>query len=322
MKRIIVTTGEPAGIGPDVVLAAAQRQWATQMVTIGNKGLLEDRAAQLGLKTALLPFNTVDTPCIHVPGNLSLIDIPLNVPCRPGHLNSDNASYVMAQLEIAADACLNGDFSAMVTAPIQKSALNAAGIPFSGHTEFIGELTKSSKPVMLLAAQNFRVAIATTHHPLRAVPDLINSCLIQETLEVLHRDLEKCFNISSPRLTVLGLNPHAGEAGYLGYEEIQAIAPACDAARKKGWNVIGPISADTAFTSEVRGRTDAYLAMYHDQGLPVLKALGFQEATNITLGLPFIRTSVDHGTALGLAGTGLANASSMEYAIKAAINLI
>lgn len=321
MKRIIVTTGEPAGIGPDVVLEAAQKKWEQQIVTVGDRGLLEDRAAQLGLTITFLPFNTIDPPCAHTPGVLSLIDIPLNVPCRAGQLNSGNASYVMAQLEIAAESCLRGDFTAMVTAPVHKSVINAAGIPFSGHTEFIGEMSGNSKPVMLLIAQNLRVAIATTHHPLRAVPNLIDSRLIQETLEVLHRDLEKRFDISNPRLTVLGLNPHAGEGGYMGHEEIQEIAPACDAVRKKGCDVMGPISADTAFTPDIRSKTDAYLAMYHDQGLPVLKALGFEAATNVTLGLPFVRTSVDHGTAIDLAGTGLAKASSMETAIKTAFNL-
>lgn len=321
MKRIIITTGEPAGIGPDVVIAAARNDWPAQLVVLGDRQMLTDRAAQLGIDLTLLPYDTTSQPSAHKRGNLPCIHLPLGVPCRPGQLNPGNASYVLAQLELGTELCLEGDFSALVTAPVQKSTLNADRIRFTGHTEFIGKLSGVDRPVMLLTARDFRVALATTHHPLKDVPNLITGCLIEETIETVNRDLQSRFEIINPRITILGLNPHAGEAGHLGLEEIQVIKPACDAARKRGLNIIGPISADTAFAEHIRKTTDAYIAMYHDQGLPALKALGFQETVNITLGLPFVRTSVDHGTALELAATGRASVSSMQCAIQTAIDL-
>ena len=316
-----MTTGEPAGIGPDVVVAAAQRDWPAQLVAVGDKELLANRAAQLGIGLTLSPYNTNRPPSTHMRGNLPVIHLPVNAPCRPGQLNSDNAGYVIAQLELVTELCMQGEFDALVTAPVQKSSLNTDGIRFTGHTDFIGERSGSKRPVMLLTARDFRVALATTHHPLRDVPNLITNCLIEDTIEIVNRDLQKRFKIANPRLTLLGLNPHAGEAGYLGLEEIQIISPACDAARSRGLNIVGPISADTAFVQHIQKATDAYIAMYHDQGLPALKALGFGETVNVTLGLPFIRTSVDHGTALELAGTGRASCSSMEFAIQSAIDL-
>ena len=321
MKRIIITTGEPAGIGPDVVVTAAQRDWPAQLVAIGDSELLKDRAAQLGIDLTLSSYNTSRQPSTHIRGNLAFIHLPMNVPCRPGELNPDNASYVLAQLELAAHSCLTGDFSAMVTAPVQKSVINAAGFPFTGQTEFIGQLSDGISGVMLLMAPDIRIALATTHLPLREVPDRIEASHLEKTIITLHRDLRNRFCISNPRITVLGLNPHAGEDGYLGSEEIEVIQPACEALRHRGLDILGPISADTAFISGIRERTDAYLAMYHDQALPVLKTLGFHETVNVTLGLPFVRTSVDHGTALSLAGSGAASDRSMLRAIDEAITL-
>ena len=321
MKRIIITTGEPAGIGPDVVLAAAQRDWPAELVVIGDSELLTARAADLGIDLTLLPYNTNRQPATHIRGNLPFIHLAVNVSCRPGQLNPDNASYVLAQLELAAHSCLNGDFSAMVTAPVQKSVINAAGFPFTGQTEFLGQLCDGVSGVMLLAAPDLRIALATTHLPLREVPDSIEASHLEKTITTLHRDLRHRFCISNPRITVLALNPHAGEGGYLGSEEIEVIQPSCEALRRKGLDILGPISADTAFISGIRERTDAYLAMYHDQALPVLKTLGFHETVNVTLGLPLIRTSVDHGTALSIAGSGKASDESMLCAIEKAIDL-
>ena len=319
--RLAMTTGEPAGIGPDVVLAASQSSWPGQLVAIGDRSLLEARAAALGIDVTFVPYSSIDTAAPHAPGSLPLIEIPLGAPCTAGQLNSANAGYVLAQLEMAVTLCRSGECDGMVTAPVHKGVINDAGIPFSGHTEFLASATKSDHVVMMLATGDLRVALATTHIPLRDVPDALPDCDLEATLRTLHHSLTEQFGFATPRITVLGLNPHAGEGGHLGRDEIELITPLCDTLRAEGMHITGPVPADSAFIPAMRAQTDAYLAMYHDQGLPVLKAVGFQGAVNITLGLPIIRTSVDHGTALELAGTGEADSGSLEAAINAAFDL-
>ena len=318
IPRLVVTSGEPAGIGPDILLAAAAKPQSAQLVGLGDKALLATRAQQLGLDVRLVPYSSTGPTVPHQPGELPLIDVPLSVASHPGTLDPRNASQVLAQLDLALELCRNQECQGMVTAPVHKSGINEAGIPFSGHTEYLASALGVSDAVMLLVSGDLRVALATTHLPLRDVSDAINQPLIEHSLAVLHRALSQSFGITEPSITVLGLNPHAGECGHLGKEELTVIEPGCNAARAQNLKVVGPISADTAFTPETRQKTDAYLAMFHDQGLPVLKTLGFGDAVNVTLGLPIVRTSVDHGTALELAGTGQAKASSLQAAIALA----
>ena len=320
-KKIVVTTGEPAGIGPDVVLMAAAKSWDAQLIAVGDHELLGARAAALRLPVRFMPYSSTDMAKPHVAGRLPLIDIPLHNECRQGVLNPANARYVLAQLDLAISLCKAKEAGAMVTAPVQKSVVNEAGISFKGHTEYLASAVGAPHVVMMLASGDLRVALTTTHLPLTDVPGAITREHLERTLTVLHTDLVDRFDISRPTVTVLGLNPHAGEAGHLGREETDTIRPVCEAFRNSGFRVEGPLPADSAFIPSIRTKTDAYLAMYHDQGLPVLKALGFQGAVNITLGLPFTRTSVDHGTALDLAGTGDADAGSLEAAIKMAVEL-
>jgi 4-hydroxythreonine-4-phosphate dehydrogenase len=322
LPRIAITPGEPAGIGPDVVLMAAQKSWDAELVCIADRDLLAQRAGQLSLNIELLPFTTGDAPQAHRPGQLRYIHVPAPAPITPGELQVENAYYVLATLSLATELCRCGDAQAMVTGPVQKSVINDAGIPFTGHTEFLAQAFNCPKVVMMLAAGNLRVALATTHLPLAAVPAAITQEHLEETLRILHNDLQQNFGLNNPRITVLGLNPHAGEGGHLGREEIEIMAPVIERLLAEGFKLSGPIPADTAFNSDWRGNTDAYLAMYHDQGLPVLKFAGFGEAVNITLGLPALRTSVDHGTALDLAGTGRAQSSSLEAAIAVALGAI
>lgn len=319
--RIVLTSGEPAGIGPDLIIMAAMESWSAELVALGDRSLLLSRAAQLGISVVLAPYTSGADPRPHSPGTLQLVDIALKAPCTPGILDTANASNVLAQLEMAVEMCAVGECQAMVTAPVNKAVINEAGIPFSGHTEFLAGATQTSRSVMMLVSDDLRVALATTHLPLRAVPDAIDTATLLETITIIDAHLKSHCAIAQPRITVLGLNPHAGENGHLGKEDDAIIAPACEAARNRGIDVSGPLPADSAFIPDVRAKTDAYLAMYHDQGLPVLKALGFHHAVNITLGLPIIRTSVDHGTALELAGTGHADARSLKTAIHAAINM-
>lgn len=319
--KLVITTGEPAGIGPDIVLTAAMSKWAGHIVAAGNMALLEARATALNIDVTLTAYNSTDAPKAHRAGHLPVIDLPLSSDCQAGEPDPLNASYVLAQLELAASLCTAGEFQGMVTAPVHKAVINNAGTPFSGHTEFLAETTGAKHVVMLLATGALRVALATTHLPLRHVPDALSSDVIERVLRTLHADLINRFGISEPRIGVLGLNPHAGEGGHLGMEDQAVIAPACEKLREEGMTILGPLPADSAFVPAIRDTTDAYLAMYHDQGLPVLKALGFHGAVNITLGLPIIRTSVDHGTALGLAGTGKADAGSINAAITAAFEL-
>ncbi len=321
LPKLIITTGEPAGIGPDIVLKAAMGEWAGHIVAVGNTALLEARATALGVDVKLTSYTSTDTTKAHRAGHLPVIDIPLSNDCQPGQLDSLNASYVLAQLELAAALCLAEEFQGMVTAPVHKAVINDAGTPFSGHTEFLAETTGAQHVVMLLATGTLRVALATTHLPLRHVPEALTNDVIEQALRTLHADLVDRFGISQPRIGVLGLNPHAGEGGYLGMEDQAVIAPVCEKLREEGMTILGPLPADSAFVPAIRDTIDAYLAMYHDQGLPVLKALGFHGAVNITLGLPIIRTSVDHGAALHLAGTGKADTGSLYAAIESALEL-
>jgi len=317
--RLVITPGEPAGIGPDVVLMAAQQQWGAELVCIADSDVLTARAQALGIAIELLPYTSGQAAEVSPPGTLKMIHVPVKAPVTPGALNTANAGYVLATLNLGAELCRSGEAQALVTAPVQKSVINDAGIPFSGHTEFFQVLTDTPTVVMLLAAGDLRVALTTTHLPLNEVPAAINQAGLEGTLRVLAHGLQQQLGISNARITVLGLNPHAGEGGHLGREEIEVIAPAIAALQAEGLALEGPLPADTAFNPDIRARTDAYLAMYHDQGLPVLKALGFGGAVNVTLGLPFLRVSVDHGTALDLAGTGKASAASIEAALRLAV---
>lgn len=317
--RVIITAGEPAGIGPDVILAGACVSWNAQLVVVADKTLMAARARQLGLDISLVDYTQGDAITPHTPGTLPIIHIPLSAPCEAGKLNTANANYVLATLEYAAQACLTGDFAALITAPVHKGVINDAGVPFSGHTEFFADLCNTPEVVMMLVGGGMRVALATTHLPLRAVANAITQPSLTKTLKIIARDLSSKFNIAQPKIAVLGLNPHAGEGGHLGREEIDTLIPVIAALRAEGMNLIGPLPADTAFKGPA-AQCDAILAMYHDQGLPVLKYASFGEGVNITLGLPIIRTSVDHGTALDLAGTGKANDSSIRAAIQLAIH--
>lgn len=312
---LAITPGEPAGIGPDLVVSLAGRPRQTDWVVIADPALLLERARSLGVE--LQVHTDADAPTREA-GHLSVLPVDLAAPCTPGRLDVANAGYVVRTLELAADACLAGRFRAMVTGPVQKSVINDAGVPFSGHTEFLQARAGVDDVVMLLVAGALRVALATTHLPLRAVPDAITKALLTRRLQILIEGLRARFGIAAPRILVAGLNPHAGEAGHLGREEIDVIGPVCEAARRAGHDVRGPLPADTLFTDPWLDDADAVLAMYHDQGLPVLKHAGFGEAVNVTLGLPFVRTSVDHGTALDLAGTGRARTGSFEAALALA----
>ncbi len=322
IQRLVITAGEPAGIGPDIVLMAAQKAWPAELVCIADKDLLEQRAKEMGLAITLEPFSSGQPPAPTPAGVLKYVHIPLEADVVSGQLDVRNSHAVLATLNLAVEMCRCGEADAMVTAPVQKSIINDAGIPFSGHTEFLAELTDTTDVVMLLATGDLRVALATTHLPLSRVPSAITQASLIRTISILHTDLRDKFGFAEPRITVLGLNPHAGEGGHLGREEIDVIVPAIEECAKQGMQIRGPLPADTAFSEAEQAQCDAYLAMYHDQGLPVLKFAGFGEAVNVTLGLPIIRKSVDHGTALDLAGTGTASASSLEAAIAAAVAMV
>jgi len=321
-QAIALTAGEPAGIGPDLCLMLAGQACAHERVIIADAGLLAERAAQLGLSVTLHPFDPERAPTAQAPGELSVLSVPLREPCIAGQLATANGAYVLETLRIAGEGCLDGRFAAVVTAPVHKGVINDAGVPFSGHTEFFAELTDTPLVVMMLACPGLRVALATTHLPLREVADAITAPLLQAVLEIINRDLRDKFGLADPRILVCGLNPHAGEGGHLGREEIEIIEPLLAKLRQQGMNLQGPLPADTLFTPKHLDQADAVLAMYHDQGLPVLKHKGFGQAVNITLGLPIIRTSVDHGTALDLAGSGRADPGSLQVALATAIDMI
>ncbi len=317
--RIALTSGEPAGIGPDVCLAMAARELDCELVCLGDRDMLAGRARALGLEVRLQRYD--GTPRRHVPGTLAVEHHALRVPAVAGRLEAGNSGYVIQLLERACDGALSGEFAAIVTAPVHKGVINDAGIAFTGHTEFFADRTRAPLPVMMLATASLRVALATTHLPLARVSGAITGELLCEVLRILDRDLARWWGISRPRIAVCGLNPHAGESGHLGDEEIRIIAPAIARMREQGLQVAGPLPADTAFVPRVLAGFDVVLAMYHDQGLPVLKHAGFDDAVNVTLGLPILRTSVDHGTALDLAGSGRAEPGSLSAAIDLAVRL-
>jgi 4-hydroxythreonine-4-phosphate dehydrogenase len=319
--RLAITAGEPAGIGPDLVVALAERAFDAELVVLGDPALFASRALSLGREFASTAFDPRAPARPHRGGALPVLPIALDAEVVAGQLDVRNASHVLSILAQASAGALDGRFDAIVTAPVQKSVLSDAGVMFRGHTEFFAERA-GCDVVMLLIGGGIRVALATTHLPLAAVPAALDRAGLTRTLAILHAGLRRDFGLAEPRIAVLGLNPHAGERGHLGREEIDIIAPALDALRERGLDLVGPLPADTAFSPHLRGEFHAYLAMYHDQGLPVLKALGFGEGINVTLGLPYIRTSVDHGTALDLAGTGRADARSFFAAIECAIDLV
>ena len=315
-RRIAVTCGEPAGIGPDLSIQLIQQQH-DELLFIGDPDVLSRRAQQLNMPLSLHLLEAAGSSMVHQSGVMNLLPVtfPGEVVC--GKLNVVNSAVVLETLDIAVKGCLGGDFAAMVTSPVHKGVINDAGFTFSGHTEYIAAQT-GGYPVMMLACEGLRVALMTTHLPLVEVPAVISCDLVKKVMRILHQELQSRFGISSPEILVCGLNPHAGEGGHLGSEELEIIAPALEALRAEGVSSHGPLPADTLFTPRYLQHADAVVAMYHDQGLPVLKHMGFGRAVNITLGLPLVRTSVDHGTALDLAGTGRAEIGSLVAAIDAA----
>ena len=322
MNRVVITPGEPAGIGPDLVVQLAQRSWPVELVICADASVLEARAKTLNLPLTLLPYQAENAPLPQQAGTLTLLPVPLRTPVVPGQLSTENGHYVVETLARACDGCLSGEFAALITGPVHKGVINDAGVAFTGHTEFFEARSHSAKVVMMLATEELRVALATTHLPIKAVSDAITPDLLREVIAILHHDLRTKFGIADPHVLVCGLNPHAGEGGHMGTEEIDTIIPVLDEMRAQGMNLSGPLPADTLFQPKYLDHADAVLAMYHDQGLPVLKYQGFGRGVNITLGLPFIRTSVDHGTALDLAGQGKADVGSFITALSLAIKMI
>lgn len=322
--RLLVTPGEPAGIGPDLLLQLAQREQTVPIVAVCDYSLLQSRAELLDLPITLYrvedPQDQAEALGIRA-GHINVIDVPLAQASTPGQLSLHNAPYVLETLRIATDLCLQKHFHAVVTGPVQKSIINDAGIAFSGHTEFFAQRSGVDKVVMMLATEGLRVALASTHLPLKDVAAAITRDSLTQVLEILIAELTSKFALSRPRILVAGLNPHAGEGGHLGTEEIDTIIPVIEQFKHHSADLLGPLPADTLFTPHYLAKADAVLAMYHDQGLPVLKHMGFGQAVNITLGLPFVRTSVDHGTALDLAGTGRADVGSLQEAFTLATRL-
>ena len=322
LPRIFITPGEPAGIGVDVVIEIAAKTWQAELIVVADPDLLLTRAAILGKKLALRTFDQHASAQLHRPYQLKIFPIPLQAPVIPGQLNKDNAQYVWQTLEAAAKLCLQNPLQAIATGPVHKAIMQEADLPFTGHTEFFAQLTHSSQSVMLFVVDQLKIALATTHLPLRDVPKSLTQNHLKNVLRVLEAGLIQQFQIQNPKIKVCGLNPHAGEAGHLGREEVDVIEPVLAELQQEGMQVTGPFPADTIFTPHHLKDADAILAMYHDQALPLVKYLGFGHAVNVTLGLPFIRTSVDHGTALDLAGKGKADPSSMEAALNLAISLL
>ncbi|WP_312744305.1 4-hydroxythreonine-4-phosphate dehydrogenase PdxA [Cedecea neteri] len=322
ISRVTITPGEPAGIGPDLVVALAQRDWPVELVVCASPELLLARASLLGLPLTLQPFEANQPAKPQAAGTLTVLPVELRAPVVPGQLDVRNSAYVVETLARACDGCLSGEFAALITGPVHKGIINDAGIPFIGHTEFFEERSHSEKVVMMLATEELRVALATTHLPLKAISDAITPDLLRQIVTILYHDLQTKFGIPQPHVLVCGLNPHAGEGGHMGTEEIDTIIPVLNEMRALGMHLSGPLPADTLFQPKYLDSADAVLAMYHDQGLPVLKYQGFGRAVNITLGLPFIRTSVDHGTALELAGQGKADVGSFITALNLAIKMI
>ena len=320
IRRIALTPGEPAGIGPDLCLQLAQQDLPCQLIAIASPELLLQRAEQLGLAIRINEFDSSLPITPQAAGCLTVLPVELTEPALCGQLNPLNSRYVLKTITKATKGCLDGLFDAMVTGPVHKGIINDAGFAFSGHTEYIAEIT-GGHPVMMLATPGLRVALATTHLALAEVSPAITHTRLRTVLRILDHDLRSRFHIDNPKILVCGLNPHAGESGHLGREEIDIITPVLESLRLQGMNLLGPLPADTAFTAKYLASADAVLAMYHDQGLPVLKYQGFGQAVNITLGLPIIRTSVDHGTALDLAGTGNADLGSLAFALQTALTM-
>ena len=325
--RFAITPGEPAGIGPDLIIQhvqQAQTDPSHELICIADPVMLQQRAKKLDLPLNINIYDASKTQS-QTAGSLTVLEEPLNNPSVCGVADKANAQSQLNALQRAVQGCMSGEFSALITGPMHKGIINEAGIPFTGHTEYLAELSKTRKVVMMLAApestHQLRVALATTHLPLAKVSEAITQDSLKEVISILHQDLKKHFGISQPRILICGLNPHAGEDGHLGMEEIEIITPVIKELKDKGFDLLGPLPADTLFTQPYLQDADAVLAMYHDQGLPVLKHVGFGEAVNVTLGLPFIRTSVDHGTALDLAGTGKANNGSFRAALNMAIQM-
>ena len=312
---LALTAGEPAGIGPELCLQLAQETRQPGIVVVASQALLEARAAQLGMAVTLRPWRPGEN-AVTAAGELSVCHVDGLTSTAAGQLDPGNSPYVVETLRVAAQGCLNGVFDGMVTAPVHKGVINDAGIAFSGHTEYLQALCGVERVVMMLATEELRVALVTTHLPLRDVADAITPQRLTQVTRILNQDLQTYFGLAQPRILVAGLNPHAGEGGHLGREELEVIEPTLDQLRSEGIQLTGPLPADTLFTPHWLDHADAVLAMYHDQGLPVLKFQGFGRAVNITLGLPIVRTSVDHGTALDLAGTGKADSGSLHTAIK------
>jgi 4-hydroxythreonine-4-phosphate dehydrogenase len=319
--RIAITPGEPAGIGPDLVIKLAQKAWTEQLVAVVDHSIIEQRAKELGESITLLPFDP-DSKVEPAPaGSLYYLQVDKGNEVIPGQLDESNGQYVLDTLRIASEKNMDGTFAAVVTGPVHKGIINQAGISFSGHTEFFAQQSNTADVVMMLATEGLRVALVTTHIPLAYVSKAITQERLAKVAQILNHDLTTKFGIDKPKVLVCGLNPHAGEDGHLGREEIDTITPTLNALNQQGMNLVGPLPADTLFQAKYLDNADAVLAMYHDQGLPVLKYKGFGNSVNITLGLPFIRTSVDHGTALDLAATGNIEVGSFDLAIREAIKL-
>jgi 4-hydroxythreonine-4-phosphate dehydrogenase len=321
IPRIALTPGEPAGIGPDLCIQLAQMSLPCEIIVIASPQLLEQRAEQLGLSVKIKEFDSSLPVIAQTAGCLTVLPVKLATSAQPGLLNSANSRYVLKTITKATQGCLDGIFAALVTGPVHKGIINEAGFAFTGHTEFIAGIT-GGHPVMMLATPGLRVALVTTHLPLSEVSSAITHNRLRRVIMTLDADLRSRFGIANPNILVCGLNPHAGENGHLGKEEIEIIEPVLDGLRKQGLNLQGPLPADTLFTEKYLATADVVLAMYHDQGLPVLKYKGFGEAVNVTLGLPVIRTSVDHGTALDLAGTGKADLGSLQFALQTALTMV
>lgn len=322
--RFAITPGEPAGIGPDLIIQLAQTTQEHELVCIADSSMLQQRAKKLGLPLTINPYDA-NKQQPSVAGSLSVLEEPLENPSVCGVADKANAQSQLNALQRAVSGCVSGEFSALITGPMHKGIINEANIPFTGHTEYLAELTGTKKVVMMLAApeskSQIRVTLATTHLPLSKVSQAITQQSLKEIISIINSEMKKYFSLDEPRILVCGLNPHAGEDGHLGMEEIETIIPVINELKNNGFNLAGPLPADTVFTQPYIENADVILAMYHDQGLPVLKHVGFGAAVNVTLGLPIIRTSVDHGTAFDLAGTGKANSGSLNAALKMAIEM-
>lgn len=320
-QRLVITSGEPAGIGPDLVLQLAQTDWPIELVVLADQNVLEERARALNLAMTFKPYDASCAPQPSQANTITIEHISTAEPVKMGQLNPKNALYVIQMLKRAIQGCLSHEFAGMVTGPVHKGVINEAGVPFTGHTELLAEDSGTEQVVMMLATPGLRVALVTTHLPLLEVPKAITQSLLTKVLKITHQALKTQFGLENPHILVAGLNPHAGEDGHMGREEIDVINPVLTQL-SADMHLSGPLPADTLFTPKYLQQADAVLAMYHDQGLPVLKHMGFGNAVNITLGLPFVRTSVDHGTALDLAGSGLADDRSFRYAIEVALEMI